>query len=615
MSETLPPCTPSTPTPPNPVWLESIAQFLETRPAEGATAALPFNVHFLMIDKCNSKCIMCGGDYFRSDGKRRITLDSFKTIAGNLHLERFRSVTLAGGGDPLLNPDLIPIIQYMNAVYPSVGIMITTNGIACSPRRAKELLGSRLSYINFSINAATRASYYRMMQVDLFDRVVENARALVATKRERGLSTYTQFSIAINRLNIHELPTLVELTRDVGFNGINVFYTRFYPDRIRHLNIDTPESKLLDEHSLFFDQDLSDSYVEKARDLAKGYGITFLHEPLFRDPPSPKYCHWHEQELMVGFDGEVYPCGGAEVHMKEKVEGGEYNFGNALLEPLEKFWNGDAYRALRISSQRGSTCLVSECRNCANLQPIREKRAHIMEWEEVGEQAPRVRSKLPRGKEALVSVIVPTFNRPDLLLQTITSIRNQTMNDLEIIVVNDCGSDVETLLAPLRDTTPIVYARHARNRNLAAARNTGIALARGKYIAYLDDDDLYYPDHLETAVGYLESHGESVVYTFDPHPVAILAPDRQPPLLTPLKEKLRCIAVGGEDGEADVEHDGIWRGGQIVLRAQNLLTQPLAEHFGFASGMRQQKAKAIPAEVSDQVHRARISTHELTHRQ
>lgn len=113
----------------------------------------------------------------------------------------------------------------------------------------------------------------------------------------------------------------------------------------------------------------------------------------------------------------------------------------------------------------------------------------------------------------MVSVIVPTFNRPDTLVNALRSILDQTYQDFEIIVVNDAGSDVENIVRFLDREGRITYTRHGSNRNLAAARNTGIRIARGKYIAYLDDDDLYHPDHLETLVTYLEKNKSKVAYT------------------------------------------------------------------------------------------------------
>ena len=66
---------------------------------------------------------------------------------------------------------------------------------------------------------------------------------------------------------------------------------------------------------------------------------------------------------------------------------------------------------------------------------------------------------------------------------------------------------------PARRQQPIECLRHETNKGIAAARNTGLAAARGKYIAYLDDDDLFYPDHLQTLVDYLEAHPGTVAYT------------------------------------------------------------------------------------------------------
>jgi GT2 family glycosyltransferase/pyruvate-formate lyase-activating enzyme len=113
----------------------------------------------------------------------------------------------------------------------------------------------------------------------------------------------------------------------------------------------------------------------------------------------------------------------------------------------------------------------------------------------------------------MVSIVVPTHNRPEMLVEAVQSILNQTYPHVEIVVVNDAGVNVESVLSSLNKKGNIVYVKHDRNRGLAAARNTGIRLARGKYIAYLDDDDLYYPNHLEALVHFLEGSDHKVAYT------------------------------------------------------------------------------------------------------
>lgn len=113
----------------------------------------------------------------------------------------------------------------------------------------------------------------------------------------------------------------------------------------------------------------------------------------------------------------------------------------------------------------------------------------------------------------MVSIIVPTYNRPQMLNRALKSILNQTYKDFEVFVVNDGGENVENIVTSLNKEGKITYIRHGTNRGLATSRNTGIKLARGKYISYLDDDDIFYPSHLETLVNFLELTNYQVAYT------------------------------------------------------------------------------------------------------
>jgi GT2 family glycosyltransferase/radical SAM superfamily enzyme YgiQ (UPF0313 family) len=121
-------------------------------------------------------------------------------------------------------------------------------------------------------------------------------------------------------------------------------------------------------------------------------------------------------------------------------------------------------------------------------------------------------SAVVQGVTPLVSVIVPTHNRPDMLKDTIQSILDQTFQNFEIIVVNDAGQDASSVVQAF-NSPKIFYLSHETNKGLAAARNTGIRAAKGKYIAYLDDDDVYYVNHLEVLVTFLESTDFYVAYT------------------------------------------------------------------------------------------------------
>lgn len=111
-----------------------------------------------------------------------------------------------------------------------------------------------------------------------------------------------------------------------------------------------------------------------------------------------------------------------------------------------------------------------------------------------------------------VSVIVPTYNRPDLLGRAIVSIVEQTYQDFEIVVVNDAGMDVSKIVKKYGGEKA-QYHRHAKNRGLPAARNTALKYARGHFVAYLDDDDWYYRKHLEVLVNTMRASNCRAAYT------------------------------------------------------------------------------------------------------
>ncbi len=105
------------------------------------------------------------------------------------------------------------------------------------------------------------------------------------------------------------------------------------------------------------------------------------------------------------------------------------------------------------------------------------------------------------------------MNRPELLQDALSSLTAQTYEHWEAVVVNDAGDDVSEIVAAMDPGGRIRCVSHDRNSGLAAARNTGIRLSSGEIICYLDDDDMFYPHHLETVVAALREAGRECVYT------------------------------------------------------------------------------------------------------
>jgi glycosyltransferase involved in cell wall biosynthesis len=111
----------------------------------------------------------------------------------------------------------------------------------------------------------------------------------------------------------------------------------------------------------------------------------------------------------------------------------------------------------------------------------------------------------------LVSVVIPAYNRAAVLGRAIDSVLQQSLGDLEIIVVDDGSSDGTAAQAARCDDPRLRVLRHDTNRGAAAARNTGIRAAAGGVIAFLDSDDEWLPEKLERQVAALQRAPEDVL--------------------------------------------------------------------------------------------------------
>ncbi len=105
----------------------------------------------------------------------------------------------------------------------------------------------------------------------------------------------------------------------------------------------------------------------------------------------------------------------------------------------------------------------------------------------------------------LVSIIIGTYERYDLVLRAIESALNQTYNNIEVIVVDDCSKDDRYKL--LESRKDIIYLKTEKNSSLPAIpRNMGIIRSSGKWISFLDDDDYFVPSKIEDQMEYSNSY-------------------------------------------------------------------------------------------------------------
>ncbi len=117
--------------------------------------------------------------------------------------------------------------------------------------------------------------------------------------------------------------------------------------------------------------------------------------------------------------------------------------------------------------------------------------------------------------QPLVSVIMPTYNAQRYLSESINSVIAQTYNNWELLITDDCSSDdTLTIAKKYAETDPrIKLFKQQQNQGAGAARNNSIMNANGKYIAFLDADDLWLPEKLEKQVAFATKNNYAFTYT------------------------------------------------------------------------------------------------------
>lgn len=113
----------------------------------------------------------------------------------------------------------------------------------------------------------------------------------------------------------------------------------------------------------------------------------------------------------------------------------------------------------------------------------------------------------------LVSIIMPSYNTADFIGMTIESVLNQTYENWELLIVDDCSKDNTDAVVKKYDDERIIYLKNKMNSGAAVSRNKALKSANGKWIAFLDSDDLWYPTKLEEQIKFMEKNNYLFSYT------------------------------------------------------------------------------------------------------
>ena len=115
---------------------------------------------------------------------------------------------------------------------------------------------------------------------------------------------------------------------------------------------------------------------------------------------------------------------------------------------------------------------------------------------------------------SLVSIIMPSYNTAQFIEETIASVLAQTYENWELIIVDDCSNDnTDEVVGRYLDDRRIRYLKNKKNSGAAVSRNLALREAKGKWIAFLDSDDLWKPQKLEKQIAFMVQNGYHFSYT------------------------------------------------------------------------------------------------------
>lgn len=139
------------------------------------------------------------------------------------------------------------------------------------------------------------------------------------------------------------------------------------------------------------------------------------------------------------------------------------------------------------------------------------------EYDEKQEEAKRLLNNeylIDGNQDDLVSIIMPSYNTADFISETIDSVLNQSYKNWELIIVDDCSTDnTDEIIKKYLSDQRIRYLKNEKNSGAAVSRNYALREAKGKWIAFLDSDDLWLPEKLELQVNFMKYHNYNFSYT------------------------------------------------------------------------------------------------------
>ena len=296
---------------------------------------------------CNFGCPHCNAQRYLVINKDEVPED--KKLMTREHLRRLidfmaewgvRGVCIGGGGEPLMNKAVWDLPSYITSK--GMTCSFATNGSLINEEVAREMMNCR--WVGVSVDAGTREIFQTVHGVDHFDKVIENLRLLVRTKRETGSKIDVAYKFLITPQNWQDLYTACKLAKEIGvrdFHARPVDLERKDFERAMQLNYDMEEIQKL---------------FQKCHELEDGdnfrvFTVMHKYDPNFRVMHTFKQCVSSPLMIQCCSDGNVYVC--ADHRIEER-----FKLCSHFPEPKEilNLWGSDKHREILKSIGVNEEC-------------------------------------------------------------------------------------------------------------------------------------------------------------------------------------------------------------------------------------------------------------------
>ena len=282
----------------------------------GYLPRFPLSVTLELVNRCNLECVMCF-TINHDEKKSTLSLDKIKNVFNQCSRQGLPALVIGLGSEPLLSKHCRGVLAAAREAE-IMDIFLGTNGILLTEDLVNFLIDQKIARIEISVDAATRETYRKVRQKDVYDRLISNINMLLAVKKRRKSALpIVRLCFCVQDLNRHEQADFEEMWRE------KVDYIDF--------------------------QQLSDfSNVEELRRT----GTTVDIDDVIVEN---SYCAYPFNSLNVWADGTVTPC--CSFFAKSDY----LNLGNIADSSLEEIWNGEPIRKIRrqiISGDLNPSCKV-----------------------------------------------------------------------------------------------------------------------------------------------------------------------------------------------------------------------------------------------------------------